>query len=101
MLDGRLHPLLDWSPGGFLCALPVSRPPELGAPFDARLIVSADGLTVSDFDVGAALLRFNAEDGTIAARIDTLHGIAAARFEIFFEECRALGWPVARGGRRR
>ena len=94
MVDGLLHPLVDWCPGGFLCAMPVGRTLPLGTQLDVRLIVSSDGVTVSDFDISAELLRFNEPDGTVAARIDTLHGVAAARFEAFFNECRqSVGRP--------
>ena len=97
MVEGRLHRLVDWSPGGFLCAMPVGSAPAPGSRLDVRLIVSADGRTVCDFDVGAQLVRLNAEDGTIAARIDTLHGVAAARFEAFFDEVRDGRPPPADG----
>ena len=101
MLDGKLHPLVDWSIGGFLCVMPRSRWPSPGALVDVRLIVSTDGQTVSDFDLSAEWLRLNAEDGTLAARIEALHGIAAGRFESFYEECRAIPRPSGRGVSRR
>ena len=88
LADGQLHPLVNWSRGGFLFLFPGDEAPAPGTVLDVRLVVSADGLTVADFDVTAQMLRLNAADGTVAARIRHVTGVAAVRFEGILEECR-------------
>lgn len=87
LLDGRLHTLVNWSPGGLLCVLPQTSATSPGSIVDLRLVVSADGQTVSDFDVTTRLLRFDPELGAAAAVIDSINGVAAGRFDTFFDEC--------------
>ena len=85
--DGRMHPLVDCSAGGFFCSLPPEALPPVGQSVDVRLVLTADGETVDDFDVSARIVRHVEPSGHVGARIVEVNGVAAHRFEAFLEEC--------------
>lgn len=89
--DGRMHPLIDCSLGGFLCYLPQEALPPAGEAVEVRLVLSADGTTVGDFDVSARVVRKAGDEGNVGVRIVGVNGVAAHRFESFLEECRQQG----------
>lgn len=91
LMDGRMHPLIDCSLGGFLCYLPEEAMPSAGESVEVRLVLSADGSTVGDFDVSAKVVRQAGDAGNVGVRIVEVSGVAAHRFESFLEECRARG----------
>ena len=86
--DGRMHPLVDCSLGGFFCLLPPDALPPVGEAVEVRLVLSADGSTVGDFDVSARIVRHTEPSGHVGARIVEVNGVAAHRFEAFLQECR-------------
>ena len=86
--DGRMHPLMDCSVGGFFCLLPPESLPPVGQSVEVRLVLSADGSTVGDFDVAARIVRHTEPSGHVGARIVEVNGVAAHRFEAYLEECR-------------
>ena len=86
--DGRMHPLVDCSLGGFFCSLPPEALPPVGEAVDVRLVLTADGSTVGDFDVSARIVRHVEPSGHVGARIIEVNGVAAHRFAAFLEECR-------------
>ena len=90
LIDGRLHPLVDCSVGGFFCLLPPESLPPVGQSVEVRLVLTADGSTVGDFDVSARIVRHTEPSGHVGARIVEVNGVAAHRFEAFLEECRSL-----------
>ncbi len=87
--DGRMHPLVDCSVGGFFCLLPPESLPPVGQSVEVRLVLTADGSTVDDFDVAARIVRHTEPSGHVGARIVEVNGVAAHRFEAFLEECRS------------